>query len=175
MQLLKCKWEETAKGWNKEAFFCVFWRVSPFSNSDQSLLLCLLACLMCFCLVLFSFRDQCFESCFCCGGGGGGGVPLLLLLRLLLFVVKLICLVFVFWVMCFCLGLWYSFGGLSLFVCCWVCVCMCVFFWQYVTVVGIWVLWCESFCLLLLLLFVFLLWKEWVFWDESLLIVCGLL
>ncbi len=45
-----------------------------------------------------------------------------------MFVVKLICLVFVFWVVCFCLGLLYSFGGLSLFVCCWVCVCVCVFF-----------------------------------------------
>ncbi len=58
-----------------------------------------------------------------------------------MFVVKLICLVFVFWVVCFGLGLLYSFGGWASLVClllglC-VCVCVCVYFLQYVTVVGI--------------------------------------
>jgi hypothetical protein len=42
---------------------------------------------------------------------------------------------------------WWAFLVFLLLGLFWVCVCMCIFFLQYVTVVGIWVLGCESFCL----------------------------
>jgi hypothetical protein len=65
MQLLKCKREETAKDWNKEAFCCVLEGVFPFSSSDQSLLLCFLARLMCFggCFLSPAQIKVCFFAC----------------------------------------------------------------------------------------------------------------
>ncbi len=86
---------------------------------------------MCLGLVLFSFRDQCFEGCCCCGGG-----VVVVLLLLLVFVVKLICLVLFFgW----CGFVWYFCILLVGFPCLFVAgfVCASVFFLQYVTVVGI--------------------------------------
>lgn len=167
MDLQRCNfWSARGKKQQKigvKKHFIVLWRVFPFSSSDPSLLLCFLARLMCFCLVLFSLRDWCFECCCCCGGGGGG-VPLVLLL--LVFVVKLICLVSVFWVVCFGLGLLYSFGGWAFLVCLLLglCVCVCAYFfcsmWQLLEFEFLGV---KVFVCLLLLLFVFLLWKEWVF------------
>jgi hypothetical protein len=67
MQLLKCKREETAKDWNKEAFCCVLEGVFPFSSSDQSLLLCFLARLICSggCFSFLQLRSK-FASLLSC-------------------------------------------------------------------------------------------------------------